>query len=75
MAGAAYQSCGGAIEGRHGPIPLPRAVALRAFFAAEAERQHLRGDSAAARFCDSLARELAAAITASLSWRRASGPV
>jgi hypothetical protein len=75
MAGAAYRSCGGAIEGRQGPIPPPRAEALRDFFAAEAERQRQRCDSAAARFCESLARELAAAIAASQRWRRASGPL
>ena len=69
----AYWHCGGAIESRSGPITLERAVNLFAFYGHEALAGCARGDDRAATYCVRSSLDIAAAIIASLAWRRATG--
>jgi len=68
--GLAYWASGGSVAGRHGPMPLARAVELLAFFNSEADASLRRGDEPAARFCADLALELGFALARAASWRR-----
>ncbi len=73
MNGAPFRHIGGAVIADHGALSLAAARRVAAFYRREAEHPGAAATPALARLCLERARNLDAAATAAIEWRRAAG--